>query len=95
MKFVEAAESPYALPTIELTRRNLETLLLKLVDPASHRTIAKDGYAVHAVEGDEFLPAPELTLIADGHAVTAVEDEDHYADRAAGLMYMPTADEYI
>lgn len=94
MKYIEAAKSPYALPTIELTRRNLSVLLEKLDDPASLRTVAKDGYAVTAVE-DEFLPTPELTLIADGHAVTAVEDEAHYADRAPGSMYMPTADEFI
>lgn len=94
MKFVEAAHSPWALPTIELTRRNLEILLAKLVDPLSQRTIVKDGYAVHAVEN---LPDPYLTLIADGHAVHAVENDEHYAaeNRQPGEMFMPSTGEFV
>ena len=52
MKFIEAAQSTTGLPTIELTRRNLEILLAKLDDPLSNRTISKSGHAVHAVEND-------------------------------------------
>lgn len=94
MKFVEAEESVTGLPTIELTRRNLEILLAKLVDPLSQRTIVKDGYAVHAVEN---LPDPYLTLIADGHAVTAVGNDEHYAKegRPPGEMFMPSTGETI
>lgn len=55
---------------IELTRRNLEILLLKLDDPASAREI-RDGET--------------------GFAVKAVENDEHYADRAPGEMYMPTS----
>lgn len=53
MKFIEAAESEWAMPTIELTRRNLQVLLAKLEDPESARTIANNGYAVTAVEDDK------------------------------------------
>lgn len=38
---------------IELSRRNLETLLAKLDDPASVRTIIKSGVAIVAVEDEE------------------------------------------
>lgn len=43
------------IPTVELTRRNLEVLLAKLDDPKSARTLI-DGeslIAVRAVENDE------------------------------------------
>lgn len=53
MKYIEAAQSEWAMPTIELTRRNLQTLLAKLDDPKSFRTIARDGIAVKAVEDDD------------------------------------------
>lgn len=92
MKYIEAVDSPWALPTIELTRRNLQILLAKLDDRLSNRTFVNDGYAVRAVED---LPDPGLTLIADGHAVHAVENEAHYSDRDPGLMYMPSTGEYI
>lgn len=95
MKFIEAVDSPMALPTIELTRRNLEVLLAKLDDSLSRRTIIKDGYAVKAVEDGPFLPDPGLTLIADRHAVTAVENDEHYSDREPGPMFMPSSGETI
>ena len=60
------------MPTIELTRRNLEILLLKLDDPLSRRTIQRDGYAVTAVEdethyhnrapGEMYMPSTGQTL---------------------------------
>jgi hypothetical protein len=59
MKYVPAEESPYALPTIELTRRNLEILLAKLDDHASARTIIKDGWAITAVEDPVRKVTPE------------------------------------
>ena len=59
---------------IELTRRNLTTLLAKLDDPASARTL---------LEGET------------GFAVRAVEDEEHYANRPPGEVYMPTSGEVL
>lgn len=43
------------LPTLELSRRNLETLLAKLDDPLSARTLIDPDHriAVMAVENDE------------------------------------------
>ena len=43
------------IPTVELTRRNLETLLAKLDDPLSARTLVSPGdlIKVRAVEDDE------------------------------------------
>ena len=38
---------------VELTRRNLVTLLAKLDDPESVRTLMKDGWSVMAVEDEE------------------------------------------
>jgi len=72
-----------ALPMIELTRRNLETLLEKLDDPKSQRTISQ--------EGPGWPPYPW-----NGFAVRAVENDEHYAaeDRQPGTMYMPTTGEY-
>jgi hypothetical protein len=63
-------------PTVELTRRNLETLLAKLSDPLSVKTL---------LSGNE-----------NGSRcyVKAVEDDAHYADRAPGLIWMPSEDEY-
>jgi len=54
------------MPTLELTRRNLETLLEKLDDPHSVRTLI-DPYgeiAVKAVENEEHYAdrAPGVTL---------------------------------
>jgi len=52
VKFIDGWNT---LPTLELTRRNLETLLAKLDDPNSERVLI-DGdqrIAVKAVENDE------------------------------------------
>lgn len=59
---------------IELTRRNLETLLLKLERADSERTITKLFVNDHRTRAIQF-------------AVTAVENEAHYADRPAGEMH--------
>lgn len=59
---------------LELTRRNLETLLAKLDDPLSARTL---------LEGET------------GFAVTAVENDEHYANRAPGTVYMPSSGETL
>lgn len=75
--YYEQGRHPYVqsrIPVIELSRRNLETLLAKLDDPISART----------------LISPERTI-----AVRAVEDEEHYADRAPGAVYMPTSGETL
>lgn len=58
---------------LELTRRNLETLLAKLDDPQSARTL---------IDGET------------GLLVVAVEDDEHYSDRAPGMVYMPASGEY-
>lgn len=59
---------------VELTRRNLETLLLKLEREDSQRTIVKLFVNPHRTRAIQF-------------AVTAVENEAHYADRPAGRMH--------
>lgn len=53
MKFIPADTSG-ALPTLELTRRNLEGLLAKLDDPGSQRTLIDSAHqiAVVAVENE-------------------------------------------
>ena len=98
MKFIKASDSEWFLPTIELTRRNLEVLLAKLDDPLSLKTITRGGYAVSAVEEDgregghiDDQPAMQ----ADGHIVQAVENEAHYSDRDPGRMYMPSSGQKI
>ncbi len=62
------------IPTIELTRRNLEVLLAKLDDPKSERTLIDGEHlvAVRAVENDAhyktrrpgrvYMPSTEETL---------------------------------
>jgi hypothetical protein len=62
VKFIENDPSDY--PTVELTRRNLETLLAKLDDPLSAKMLIAPGriIAVRAVEDDEHysdrIPGP-------------------------------------
>lgn len=68
MKFIEKETiSLLNLPVVELTRRNLESLLAKLDDPNSRRTLIDpdDQIAVRAVENEEHYKdrAPGLTLI--------------------------------
>lgn len=65
---------------IELTRRNLQTLLDKLDDPNSLRTLQKQE---ERGTGDAWI------------IVTAVEDDEHYQSRGygAGTVYMPTSGE--
>lgn len=48
-------EGPYGVPTVELTRRNLESLLAKLGDPHSARTLVDPDWviAVTAVDDSE------------------------------------------
>lgn len=58
--------------TVQLTRRNLETLLAKLDEPKSTRTLIKY---------DEELDRPPFVVY-----VQAVENEEHYKDRAPGPM---------
>ena len=68
MKFIETEQQPM----LELTRRNLETLLAKLDDPLSQRTLID----------------PDNRIF-----VRAVENDAHYADRAPGLIFMPSTGE--
>lgn len=96
---------------LELTRRNLDTLLLKLEDPLSARTLSKDGFAVTAVESEgptptrdrlwltrgdiEFLLGGGALLAPEGLEVVFVENDEHYSDREPGVVYMPSTGEYI
>lgn len=65
MKYIETPGS-YGLPTLELTRRNLETLLAKLGDPNSARTLldGENNIAVTAVENEAHYAdrAPGIVL---------------------------------
>lgn len=83
MKFIDRGDA--GMHTIELTRRNLQTLLDKLDDPASKRTLIDPDWrlAVKAVEDPEYQVE-----------VKAVQDVEHYADRAPGEVFMPTSGEY-
>ena len=54
------------IPVLELTESNLRTLLEKLTDPYSSRTL---------IDGENKI------------AVRAVPDEEHYSDRAPGVVY--------
>lgn len=69
MKYVEPAFEG-DLHLVELTRRNLLTLLVKLDEPSGQRTIIDPDNKVK---------------------VRAVEDDEHYADRDPGPVYMPDA----
>ncbi|WNM73881.1 hypothetical protein SEA_HOLT_51 [Mycobacterium Phage Holt] len=69
MKYIE---NSLGKPILELTRRNLETLLRKLDDPLSARTLLCPGGNIY---------------------VRAVEDDDHYAEREPGRIYMPSTGE--
>lgn len=70
MKFIAKERG---LPVLELTRRNLTTLLDKLDDPRSARSL---------VDGEGQI------------MVTAVEDEEHYSNRAPGVVFMPSTREW-
>lgn len=69
MKYI-AEPGDFGVPTVELTERNLLSLLAKLGDPSSVRTL---------IDGENNI------------AVKAVHDEEHYADRVPGEVYMPTS----
>jgi len=64
MKYVEV--SGYGVPVVELTERNLQTLLEKLTDPDSARTLidGENKVAVTAVPDEEHYGdrAPGVTL---------------------------------
>lgn len=74
MKFEQTNDTIFRL---ELSRRNLETLLAKLDDPHSARSLVK------GIEPDD----------SAWIMVNAVEDEVHYSDRPAGQVYMPSTGE--
>lgn len=77
MKFIERDDLHRDEPQyhqLELTRRNLMTLLANLDDPLSHRTLTAPGGLIK---------------------VRAVENDEHYSDRPAGEIWMPTAEEYF
>lgn len=76
MKYVLKDDSDSFTPRVELTRRNLNTLLDKLNDPLSMRILGSP--IEYAGQGIIF--------------VKAVEDEEHYANRAPGAIEMPSGD---
>jgi hypothetical protein len=52
--------------TVELTRRNLVTLLAKLDDPDSARTLLREGWAVKAVEDEaHYTDRPHGTVLPE------------------------------
>lgn len=59
MKYIEAVDNQVDLPMVELTRRNLEILLLKLDDPRSLCTLIDPDHriAVRAVQNDAHYKA--------------------------------------
>lgn len=68
MKYIaQSNETCHTIPILELTRRNLETLLEKLDDPHSARTLFDGPYniGVRAVENDchyaDRAPGPVYT----------------------------------
>jgi len=65
---------------LELSRRNLETLLAKLDDPLSLKRLEK---------WEESGNDPSWI------EVVAVENEEHYSDREPGLVYMPSSGETL
>lgn len=70
------------IPVLELTRRNLQALLDKLDDPKSQRMLIDPDHTIA-------VRAVEETIV-----VRAVEDAEHYKDRAPGVVYMPSTNEY-
>lgn len=76
MKYKLKDDRDYFTPMVELTRRNLNVLLDKLNDPGSTRIL---GSPI------EFAGQPTIY-------VKAVEDDEHYANRAPGEVYMPNGD---
>lgn len=85
MKFIPGDLDKGQMHRLELTRRNLQVLLAKLDDPLSARQLVDgDWYMiVQAVEGEEVV------------GVMAVEDQQHYADRAPGPVFMPSTGEVL
>lgn len=95
MKFIPA-EDGQVLHRLELTRRNLLTLLAKLDDPLSKREIIDGDWhiVVHATE-DEIETDSGIFFPGAGQCVEVVpvEDEAHYANRAPGPMVLPSTGE--
>lgn len=79
MKFLSNI-GPVIPARLELTRRNLETLLAKLDDPNSRRTLIKWE---DPEDGDAHIE------------VVAVENEAHYSERAPGAVFMPSTGETL
>lgn len=88
MKYIPPAPGS-KLPCIELTRRNLNILLEKLDDDASHKTIVDADWSIMVTAVEEAEDDPNCKML-----VKAVENVEHYGDRPPGIMYMPTKGEY-
>lgn len=84
MKYTEAPKvaGRLTLARLELTRRNLETLLEKLDDPLSQRTL---------IDPDNKIA---VTAVVDpDNKIEIVAVENDYHDRAPGQVYMPSTGE--
>lgn len=88
MKYIPPAPGSN-MPCIELTRRNLNILLEKLDDDASHKTIVDPDWQLMVTAVEEGGDDPDSPI-----QVKAVEDIEHYGDRSPGVMYMPSTGEY-
>ena len=75
---IEVNEERYEV-TVEFTRRNLQAMLDKLDDPNSACTLTKQS---------DDLTSPWVVIMR------GVEDNEHYANRPAGAVYMPTTGEW-
>jgi hypothetical protein len=72
VKYIPATLADRQLPTLELTRRNLEILLAKLDDPESARTIIgpENNFMVRAVENEaHYANRPAGPMLVDGEIV--------------------------
>lgn len=106
MKFIPA-EDGQVLHRLELTRRNLETLLAKLDDPLSNRKLIDPDWHIIVGAEEEYHPDGSCTIpieteegvIVPGAGecvfVVPVENEVHYADREPGAVYMPSTGETL
>lgn len=98
MKFTPA-ENGLVLHRLELTRRNLETLLAKLDDPLSKRSLVDPDWHIIVSASEDGTVETTRGMFVPGFGqcveVVPVENDQHYADRQPGAVYMPSTKETI
>lgn len=98
MKFIPA-EDGQVLHRLELSRRNLEILLAKLDDPLSKRQLVDPDWHIVVAATEDGTVETDKGYFVPGAGqcveVVPVENEDHYADRAPGAMYMPSTGQTV